>query len=120
MDYEFWMMLLQIIIFLPFIIFLIYLSIKFGGGKIQSFQNGKYIKILERVAISKETSILLVKLGDKIWVMSSSSKGIEKLQQLTEEEAINVEKNLKDSTYNYDNLKKVLDKLKLKGRFKNE
>lgn len=120
MDYQFLKMILQIVIFLPFIIFLIYLSLKYGGTKFQSMQNGKYIKVLERVSISKDISILLVKLGDKIYVMSSSASGIKELKELDEEE-ITKFNNIKEETIpQYENVKEMLQKLIKKGRSKDE
>jgi flagellar protein FliO/FliZ len=91
MDLQFLGMLLKIIIFLPFILLLIYISIKYGGNKLQDMQNGRYIKILERAAISKENALLVVKIGEKGYVMSSASGKIEVVSELDEKEILKVE-----------------------------
>lgn len=91
MDLQFLGMLLKIIIFLPFILLLIYISIKYGGNKLQDMQNGRYIKIIERAAISKENSLLVVKIGEKGYVMSSVNGKLEIVSELDEKEILKVE-----------------------------
>lgn len=91
MDLQFLWMLLKIIIFLPFILLLIYISIKYGGNKLQDMQNGRYIKVLERAAISKENSLLVVKIGEKGYIMSSVAGKIEVVSELEEKEILKIE-----------------------------
>lgn len=91
MDLQFLWMLFKIIIFLPFILLLIYISIKYGGNKLQDIQNGRYIKILERAAISKENALLVVKIGEKGYVMSSVTGKLEIVSELEKEEISRIE-----------------------------
>lgn len=91
MDLQFLWMLFKIIIFLPFILLLIYISIKYGGNKLQDIQNGRYIKILERAAISKENALLVVKIGEKGYVMSSVTGKLEIVSELEKEEISKIE-----------------------------
>lgn len=91
MDFNFWIMLLKIIVFLPLILFLFYMSVKFGGNKLQSMQNGKFIKVLERVALSKENSLIVVKIGDKGYVLTSSAGKVDTLLELSAEELMRLE-----------------------------
>lgn len=122
MDLQFWWMLFKIIIFLPFILMLIYISMKFGGSKLQNIQNGKYIKILERAPISKENSLLVVKIGQKGYVMTSTNGKIEIISELSQKEIIEVEaskaipqyENLKDF-YEKTGLMKISEKLPVKN-----
>lgn len=79
-------MVLQIIVFLPFIIFLIYLSMKFGGNKLQSLQKGKFIKVFERTAISKDNSLIVVQMGRKGYVVASTNGKLEVLKELEDAE----------------------------------
>lgn len=88
---EFWSMFLKIIIFLPFVIFLIYLSIKLGGGKLQKIQNGKYIKVLERVSLSKESNLIVVKIGHSGYVISTTANKVEILKTISDEELLKLE-----------------------------
>jgi flagellar protein FliO/FliZ len=86
MDFNFWIMLLKIVVFLPFILVLFYLSVKYGGSKLQRLQNGKFIKVLERVALSKEASLVVVRIGDKGYVLTSASGKVDTLLELSDEE----------------------------------
>lgn len=90
-DYNFWVMILKLVVFLPFILFLFYLSIKFGSKKLTNIQNGRYIKVLERVPLSKENSLIAVKIGDKGYVLSSSAGRVETLLELSPEELKKIE-----------------------------
>ncbi|MCM8710980.1 flagellar biosynthetic protein FliO [Clostridium sp. SYSU_GA19001] len=106
---DFVLMLLKIIVFLPFILFLIYLSLKFGGSKLQSIQNGRYIKILERVSLSKENSLLVVKIGDKGYVLTSVAGKVDTLLELKEAEIKKIEES--KQIQEYANLKEFYQKL---------
>ncbi|KYH35611.1 hypothetical protein CLTEP_00040 [Clostridium tepidiprofundi DSM 19306] len=81
-DLQLWKMVIEIVIFLPFIIFLIYFVGKYGSNKFQNIQNGKIIKILERVPISKDNSLLIVKIADKYYLISSSNGSVEVLFEI--------------------------------------
>ncbi len=90
-DGEFWILLLKILVFLPFILLILYLSLKYGGNKLQKLQDGRYMKILDRIALSKDNSIIVVKIGEKAYAVSSSSKEISILFELPQEEIVNIE-----------------------------
>ncbi len=110
---------LKIVVFLPCVIILIYLSLKLGGSKLQNMQSGNYMKIIERVQISKENALIIVKIGEKAYIMSSSPKGIKTLEEITKEELRSIEaKKAEASTYSAEEMKKLLNKLNIKGRLK--
>lgn len=88
MDSELVKMFINILLILPFIVFLIYISLKYGGTGLQKLQNGRLIRILERVPISKENSILVVKIGSKSYVITSTNHSIEILKELDESEEL--------------------------------
>jgi len=110
MDFEFWSMFFKIIIFLPFILFLIYLSLKYGGTKLQGLQGGRYLKIVERLPLSKDNSIMVVKIGIKGYVISSTNNNIEILEEINAEELAALENT--NSLPQYANLKDCINKLK--------
>lgn len=112
MDVEFWILLFKILIFLPFILLILYLSLKYGGNKLQKLQNGRYMKVLDRIALSKENSIVVVKIGDKAYTVSSSSKEINILFEIPREEIIRIE-NTKELPQ-YDDMKELFEKHILK------
>lgn len=103
-------MLFEIIIFVPGILFLFVLFIKYGGNKLQRLHNGKYIKIMERVGLSKENGLMVVKIGDKGYVLSSASGKVEILLQISDEDMEKIENN--NQLPQYDSLKAIADKLK--------
>lgn len=103
-------MLFEIIIFVPCILFLFILVAKYGGNKLQNLQNGRYIKIMERVGLSKENGLMVVKIGEKGYVLSSSSGKVEILLQISDEDMEKIESSNK--LPQYDSLKTVIEKLK--------
>lgn len=116
MDKEFLQMLLNIIFVLPFILLLIYISLKYGGNKLQSIQNGRFIKVIERVPLTKDSSIVVVKIGDKAFVMSSGGGKTEILMELEKRQIEQIEDINKLPQYEnmYKGLSEVIGKLKFK------
>lgn len=90
MDGQFWITLLKILVFFPFVIALILIFGKMGS-KLNLNTNNKYMKILERLPISKDNTLLVVKVGEKGFLMSSSTGKIEILREIdgAELESIN-------------------------------
>lgn len=117
-DGEFWILLFKIIVFLPFILLILYLSLKYGGNKLQKLQDGRYMKILDRVALSKENSILVVKIGEKAYAVSSGTKEIRILFELPKEEILNIESS--KEIPQYEDMKELFNKLIMKKEVKDE
>ncbi|MBV4435879.1 flagellar biosynthetic protein FliO [Clostridium tyrobutyricum] len=115
MDSQFLWMFFKTIMALAFVIFLIYISLKYGGGKFQNVQKNKFVKILQRSQISKENSLLLVKIGERAYVISSTTGRIEILYELDKDEISTLQnvnelpqyKNLKDF-YERSGIEKVV------------
>lgn len=80
------LMILKLVVALLVILPLIYISIKYGGNKLQNMQNGNYMKVLERLTLTKENSLLVIKIGEKGYVFSSSGNRLEILMELDSEE----------------------------------
>lgn len=116
MDFELWWMIFKIIMSLGFILCLIYISVKYGGDKLQNIQKGRYIKIVERTQLSKENSLLIVRIGKKVCVISSTSSKIEIMYELNEKEILDME-NMK-SAHQYNDLKDLYNKMGLKNVLK--
>lgn len=108
MDFNFFGMFVQLILALGVTLGLMFLTFKFMGKKVDSFNNGKYIKVIERVQVSKENTILVVKIGKRGYVMTSSTGNMSKLSELSEEEINLIEEEKKKAaeeiTENYKNL----------------
>ena len=117
-DGEFWLLILKIIVFLPFILLILYVSLKYGGNKLQKLQNGRYMKILDRISLSKENSIVVVKIGEKAYAISSSPKDVKILFELPREEIITIENN-KDIPQ-YEDMKELFKKHIMKKEVKDD
>ena len=91
---DYFILAIKVIFSMIFILGLIILTFKYGGGKLQLLQNKKYLKILERIPLSKENSILVVKMGTNAFVVSSSHSNIEILREVSEEDLIKLEKSI--------------------------
>jgi len=89
MDGQFWTTLLKILVFFPLVLALILILGKLGN-KFNLTSNNKYMKIIERLPLSKDTSLLIVKVGDKGYLMSSSSGKSEILKELSASELENI------------------------------
>jgi len=121
MDWQLVSMFFKIVICLPIILLLIYLCAKLGGGKLQDIQNGKYIKVLERVSISKDNALLISKIGNKGYVMSSAQGKVEILMEMKDEELARIESS-KGASMNINNSQYRINfkKFKFKREEKNE
>lgn len=72
-------MLFKLVVMLPIMILCIYFL-----GKLHSAtaSGGRNMKVIERVFLSKENSLSLVKIGDDYFVISSSQGKVEILKQV--------------------------------------
>lgn len=91
-DLQYIITLIKILIFLPIILFLIYVFTKYGGSTLQNIQKGKYMSILDRLPLSKDNALLIVKVGEKMYLISSSQGKVEVIEELNSEEAEKIEK----------------------------
>lgn len=87
---------------------LMFLSFKLMGTKLNAINNNKYVKVIERVQVTKENFILIVKIGQKGYVITSTAGHMEKLSELSEEEINLIEEDKKkaaaDITESYTKL----------------
>ena len=97
MDLEFLGMLVQLIFALGITLGIMFLSFKLVGTKINTINNNKYVRIIDRVQITKENTILIVKIGKKGFVITSTAANVEKLLELSEEEIDAIEEEKKKS-----------------------
>ncbi|WP_446897146.1 flagellar biosynthetic protein FliO [Clostridium sp. LBM24168] len=127
MDLQFVWMIFKTLLALVCVLLLIYISLRYGGAKFQSTQKGKFIHILERSQLSKENTLLVVKMGEKVYVVSSASGRIEIVHELNEEEILKLKdrkaipeyKDFKDF-YRRSGMKKIIKNLIAKKEDKHE
>lgn len=119
MDYSFLSQILLLLVMLPIIIILIYITLKFGGKYMNSMSNHKLIKVVERVQLSQNSFLAVVIIDNKPYVVSSGDKGINILKELDE---TTMEKMKNKNTFDIKAIP-VLDKLlsnKFRGNVNNE
>lgn len=108
MSFEFLGMIVQLILALGVTLGLMFLSFKLMGTKLNAMNNNKYVRVIERVQVTKENSILIVKIGKKGYIMTSTAGHMEKLSELSEEEINSIEEDKKKAaeeiTENYNKL----------------
>lgn len=108
MSFEFLGMIVQLILALGVTLGLMFLSFKLMGTKLNAMNSNKYVKVIERVQVTKENAILIVKIGKKGYIMTSTAGHMEKLSELSEEEINSVEEDKKKAaeeiTENYNKL----------------
>lgn len=105
-------MILNLLISLILILGLIFILFKLSNKKINDINDNKYINVLDRVQIGKDSHILIVKIGKKGYVMSSSAGRTEKLEELSEEEIFNIQnekaKKFEEANIKYENTIKLI------------
>lgn len=101
-------MIFKLIVSMIIIFALMIILFKYANKGINGNLNKKYVKVIERVQISKDGYILVVKVGKKEMVLSTSTGHTEKLQELTEEELAEIEEAkqqaLKDMNNKYEGI----------------
>ena len=83
-------LIIQLFFALILIFSLMYLLTKLTENKLSNINQNKYITIIERTNISKDASIILLKIGDKGYIISSNNNNVEKLQEVSKEEMISI------------------------------
>ena len=105
---DFTLMIFKLIVSMIIIFALMIILFKYANKGINGNLNKKYVKVIERVQISKDGYILVVKVAKKGMVLSTSSGHTEKLQELTEEELAEIEEAkqqaLKDMNNKYEGI----------------
>lgn len=109
MDGQFWITLLKILVFFPFIIALILILGKVGS-KFNLGTNNKFMKVLERLPLSKDSSLLVVKIGDRAYLVSSTQGKTEILRELEPSE---LEKVNEISTVNLQQINSTIEGIKV-------
>jgi flagellar protein FliO/FliZ len=98
MNFEFLKVFVQLILALGVTLGLMFLSFKVMGTKLNSINNKKYIKVIERVQVTKENTILIVKIGQKGYVMTCSAGNMEKLSEISGEDINIIEEDKKKAS----------------------
>lgn len=118
MEFSFFKMILNLIMSLAIVFGLIFLVFKVLGSKVKSVNDSKYVKVVDRTQITKENSIIVVRVGKKGYLLTSTQTGMEKLEELSEKEIDKIEKDKKDNMY-YINESYIKKSENIKKKFLN-
>lgn len=117
--------LINLSIFVPIIIILIVVSIRISKTNLERIGIYKYVHVIEKTSLSKDTDVFVLKIGDEGCVIMSSPSSIEKIKDLSIEEVNNIDQKKEEIKkanvlkFNLDknNMKKLnLNKLNLKEK----
>lgn len=100
---------LKLVISLGVVLLLMFLTFKFANNGVKKVSNDKYIKVIDRTQIGKDISLLIVKIGEEGWIMSTSNGKTEKLKELTKEEILEIEKKKKQKEEDLKEFYKVIE-----------
>lgn len=103
------LMFLKLVISLGVVLLLMFLTFKFANNGVKKVSNDKYIKVIDRTQIGKDISLLIVKVGEEGWIMSTSNGKSEKLKELTKEEILEIEKKKKQKEEDLKEFYKVIE-----------
>lgn len=106
---ELGLMFLKLVISLGVVLLLMFLTFKFANNGVKKVSNDKYIKVIDRTQIGKDISLLIVKVGEEGWIMSTSNGKSEKLKELTKEEILEIEKKKKQKEEDLKEFYKVIE-----------
>lgn len=75
---------LSIVFVLAIIVYLAFratktIAARYGGG---AGVSGRDITVLERVAVDKDNSLVIARVGDRVWLLGAGAGGIRKIEEL--------------------------------------
>ena len=112
---EYFYLIFKLIVALVVVFGLMMIAIKFSNKGVNKINSKKYVKVIDRLQISKESFIVILKIGEKGLVLLTSANHTEKLEELTNEEIESIEKNKQEG---YEEMTKVFEKIINKVKLK--
>lgn len=101
---------INLIVFVPITIILIIVSIKISKVSLVNIGANKYVKVIEKTSLNKDTDVFVLKIGEDGCVIVASNSKLEKIKELSEEEIFNIEEKNKESKVKLSNLNNNLGK----------
>ncbi|MCR4944395.1 MAG: flagellar biosynthetic protein FliO [Clostridium sp.] len=99
---------IKFVVSLIIIVCLMGVTFKYLGKGMKVTTGGKYIKIIEKTQLSKDSFIVVLRIGNEGMVMLTSSGHTEKLKDITKEEIEEIESKKQQSL---DEMSKVYEKI---------
>ena len=116
--------LINLSIFIPFIIILVVMSIKLSKPNFEGMGIYKYTQVVERTNLNKDTNVFVLKIGEEGCVLVSSPSQVEKIKDISKQEMQEIEDNKKQikkiKLVKLNKVKKNLKKLDFKKVYLSE
>ncbi|NSW89873.1 MAG: flagellar biosynthetic protein FliO [Firmicutes bacterium] len=94
---------LGIVLIFSSILFLAYITTRYLASKAGKIAKGKYLNIIETVALGKDRYLHLIKVGNDFMLISSSGKGIELLSRVNIDNYVENMDN-RQNTFTFNNI----------------
>lgn len=94
---------INLIVFVPFTIALIIITIRLSKSSINGIAKNKYIKVLERTNLNKDTELYVLKVGDEGCVIVSSPTKTDTIKELTSHQIEEIERKQEEVKINNRN-----------------
>lgn len=114
---DFFILIIKLIFALILVFGLMFIALKYSRNSISKFGNKRYAKVIDRIQISKDSCVIIMKLGEEGLVILSNSGHSETLKKLSKEEIEVIEKQKAES---YENMSHAFDKIKKKIKSKED
>ncbi|WP_227767225.1 flagellar biosynthetic protein FliO [Zhaonella formicivorans] len=75
---------LRLMIFLPLVVVLAYLSIKYGLGKAQHFRVAAHLQVVDRLILGPKAGLYVVKVVDRYYVLAVNEHRTTLLKELAD------------------------------------
>lgn len=98
----------KLIIALIVVLLLMLLSLKLAGKSYGNINSNKYIKVIDKVQIGKESFVTVLKVGDKGYLLSSTNNNTEVIEKLDKEEILKIEEEKRKTA---ENISGIYDKM---------
>ena len=81
------------------IIFAAYIAARWISLKYEKMSSGKYIEQLDRVFVGRDRSVIIIRVGQKVLLLSCSAQGTTLISELDEEDLVPVKTQTKADSF---------------------
>ncbi|MGO0121706.1 flagellar biosynthetic protein FliO [Desulfothermobacter acidiphilus] len=83
MSKEIWWALVKLIVFLPLVLGLIYLTLRYGWGhRFLPGRRGQYLEVVEQIPLGPKAVLTLVRVGDRYYLIGHGEGAVNLLREL--------------------------------------
>ena len=110
-DGSIFLSIVKLFVALPVVLILAYISLKLGNNYMLKASMGRNMKIVERISLSNKSSLNIIKVGEKYYLIGASENNTQILKELSSEEIKEYDNNqLISSKFNLNLLKNFKEK----------